>query len=69
LLRKKKVRNLHNSEFILRINSSETNPKSAEFAELFCVCVCVWCLACFSSAADSSSSSSSRRRRRRRSGC
>jgi hypothetical protein len=41
LLRKKKVRNLHNSEFILRINSSETNPKSAEFAELFCVCVCV----------------------------
>lgn len=41
LLRKKKLRNLHNSEFILRINSSETNPKSAEFAELFCVCVCV----------------------------
>jgi hypothetical protein len=41
LLRKKKVRNLHNSEFILRINSSETNPKSAEFAEVFFVCVVV----------------------------
>ncbi len=39
IVKQKMVRNLHNSESILRINSSETNPKFAEFAELFFVCV------------------------------